>query len=179
MIVLEAVDLAKVYTGGDGGTITVLDGVNLAGVARARWWPWLARVARARARCCICSARSTSRRAATVRIAGESLAGRTDDELSELRNRSIGFVFQFHHLLREFTALENVMMPLRIAGWDDERARRRARELARARRARGARASPARGAVRGRAAAHRGRARAGDRSGRCCWPTSRRAISTT
>ncbi|HEX3866007.1 MAG TPA: ABC transporter ATP-binding protein, partial [Gemmatimonadaceae bacterium] len=64
-----------------------------------------------------------------VRIAGERLAGRSDEDLSSLRNRSIGFVFQFHHLLREFSALENVMMPLRIAGWDDDRAKRRAEEL--------------------------------------------------
>jgi lipoprotein-releasing system ATP-binding protein len=48
---------------------------------------------------------------------------------AELRNRRIGFVFQFHHLLREFSALENVMMPLRIAGWDAARARSRAEEL--------------------------------------------------
>ncbi len=41
----------------------------------------------------------------------------------------IGFVFQFHHLLREFTALENVMMPLFIAGWSEDRARSKAEEL--------------------------------------------------
>jgi lipoprotein-releasing system ATP-binding protein len=49
--------------------------------------------------------------------------------LAALRNRRLGFVFQFHHLLREFSALENVMMPLRIAGWEVGRARSRAEEL--------------------------------------------------
>jgi lipoprotein-releasing system ATP-binding protein len=46
-----------------------------------------------------------------------------------VRNRKIGFVFQFHHLLREFTALENVMLPLLIAGEEDAKARSRAEEL--------------------------------------------------
>jgi lipoprotein-releasing system ATP-binding protein len=49
----------------------------------------------------------------------------TDDAISALRNQTVGFVFQFHHLLREFTALENVMMPLRIAGVENETARNR------------------------------------------------------
>jgi lipoprotein-releasing system ATP-binding protein len=51
-----------------------------------------------------------------VVIGGEPVHGRNETELGELRNRTVGFVFQFHHLLREFSALENVMMPLRIAG---------------------------------------------------------------
>ena len=49
--------------------------------------------------------------------------------LAGLRNRRLGFVFQFHHLLREFSALENVMMPLRIAGQDEARAQSRAEQL--------------------------------------------------
>ena len=48
---------------------------------------------------------------------------------AELRNRKLGFVFQFHHLLREFSALENVMMPLLIGGAPPRKARSRAEEV--------------------------------------------------
>ncbi len=51
------------------------------------------------------------------------------DERARLRNRELGFVFQYHHLIPEFTALENVMMPLLIAGRSRAEARERAREL--------------------------------------------------
>ena len=128
MIVLEAVDLTKVYTGGDGGAITVLDGANLQ-VSRGQMVAVVGASGTGKSTLLHLLGALDQPTRGSVTIAGESLAGRSDDQLSALRNRSIGFVFQFHHLLREFTALENVMMPLRIAGWEDERARLRAHSL--------------------------------------------------
>lgn len=62
-------------------------------------------------------------------IDGEQVGSLKDDALSDFRNRRIGFVFQFHHLLPEFTALENVMMPALIAGRTKGEAEREAAEL--------------------------------------------------
>jgi lipoprotein-releasing system ATP-binding protein len=64
-----------------------------------------------------------------VRLDGLVYGEQTAAALAAVRNRKIGFVFQFHHLLREFSALENVMMPLLIAGEEEDRARSRAEEL--------------------------------------------------
>ena len=64
-----------------------------------------------------------------LRIAGTDLSGLSDKELSRFRNRHIGFVFQFHHLLPEFTALENAAIPAYIARTDRHKAEQRAREL--------------------------------------------------
>jgi lipoprotein-releasing system ATP-binding protein len=128
MIVLEAVDLAKVYRGGDGGDITVLNGVNLQ-VAQGDMIAVVGASGAGKSTLLHLLGALDQPTRGSVRIAGETLTDRNDDELSKLRNASVGFVFQFHHLLREFTALENVMMPLRIAGWDDDRAKRRATDL--------------------------------------------------
>lgn len=62
---------------------------------------------------------------------GVDVLGMKDRELSSFRNRNIGFIFQFHQLLPEFTALENVMIPAFIAGAKRSEAERRASELLR------------------------------------------------
>lgn len=64
-----------------------------------------------------------------VIIDGISPSALGERALSEFRNRHIGFVFQFHHLLEEFTALENVMLPVLIGGGRRSVAEQRAREL--------------------------------------------------
>lgn len=66
----------------------------------------------------------------TVEIAGQNVSVMTKDQLARLRNQSIGFIFQFHHLLPEFTARENVLMPYIIQnGKTTPEIERRADEL--------------------------------------------------
>jgi lipoprotein-releasing system ATP-binding protein len=65
----------------------------------------------------------------TVIVAGKNLSGLSAGELAKFRNMSIGFVFQFHHLLPDFTALENVIIPGMIAGKPKHHCISRAKEL--------------------------------------------------
>ncbi|MGX5731925.1 lipoprotein-releasing ABC transporter ATP-binding protein LolD [Pseudoxanthomonas beigongshangi] len=67
--------------------------------------------------------------AGEVYVAGQKMSSLSDAARGQLRNRALGFVYQFHHLLPEFTALENVMMPVMLGGIDAPAARQRAREL--------------------------------------------------
>ena len=64
-----------------------------------------------------------------VSISGQQISQLSDKERGDLRNRALGFVYQFHHLLPEFTALENVAMPLLIRRVPVEEARTQARQL--------------------------------------------------
>ena len=128
MAVLESHDLHKTYIGGDGGTINVLSGVDLAVSAREMVAIVGASGAGKSTLLHVLGALDKPTKGYVV-IGGEPINGLDEEQLAALRNRSVGFVFQFHHLLREFTALENVMMPIRIAGKTVGEARSRAQEL--------------------------------------------------
>jgi lipoprotein-releasing system ATP-binding protein len=67
--------------------------------------------------------------AGEVYVAGQKMSTLSDSARGQLRNRSLGFVYQFHHLLPEFTALENVMMPVMLGGADAHTASGKARTL--------------------------------------------------
>lgn len=67
--------------------------------------------------------------AGTITLGGAEIHAMSNEARVKFRNRHVGFVFQFHHLLPEFTALENVEMPLRIAGTPAGERRARAEEV--------------------------------------------------
>ncbi len=125
---LEAIQLRRSYTLGDGSELEVLRGVDLtveggeavsiigaSGSGKSTLLHLLGALDR-----------PTS---GEVRLGGVSLVGRPGPELARIRNRFVGFVFQFHHLLREFTSLENVMLPALIDGQERKTAEARAMEL--------------------------------------------------
>ena len=125
---LEARGIRKVFVSGDGQPLEVLRGVEL----EARRGEFVAIVGASGA------GKSTllhllgaldSPTSGDIWLDGSRHADLDAGGLAELRNRKLGFVFQFHHLLREFSALENVMMPLLIAGTSEREARSRAEEV--------------------------------------------------
>lgn len=127
MTVLEGVDLAKHFVGGDGGLLTVLDGVSVS-VQQGEMVAIIGASGAGKSTLLHVLGALDRPTRGRVTVSGVDLSGLGDEALAHLRNEKVGFVFQFHHLLREFSALENVMMPLRIAGWAPRTARTRASE---------------------------------------------------
>jgi len=126
--ILEASGLRKIYQGGDGLPIEVLSGVDLA-VSRGEFVAIVGSSGSGKSTLLHLLGALDVPSAGTVQLDGRQYGDLDSDALATVRNRKIGFVFQFHHLLREFTALENVMLPLLIAGEEEAKARSRAEEL--------------------------------------------------
>jgi lipoprotein-releasing system ATP-binding protein len=126
--ILEAVALRKIYRGGDGNPIEVLSGIDFT-VDRGEFVAIVGASGSGKSTLLHLLGALDTPSGGTVRLAGQAYETETAEALAAIRNRKLGFVFQFHHLLREFTALENVMMPLLIAGEPEVRARSRAEEL--------------------------------------------------
>ena len=126
--ILEAQALRKVYRGGDGNPIEVLAGVDFT-IDRGEFVAIVGASGSGKSTLLHLLGALDEPSGGTVRLAGQSYEDENPEGLAAVRNKKLGFVFQFHHLLREFTALENVMMPLLIAGEDDAKARSRAEEL--------------------------------------------------
>lgn len=126
--VLEGEGLVKEFRGGDGGVIRVLDDVSI-GVHRGEMVAIVGESGAGKSTLLHVLGALERPSAGRIRLAGQAVEGLPEESLDGLRNRTVGFVFQFHHLLREFSALENVMMPLRIAGETIPRAKERAMVL--------------------------------------------------
>ena len=125
---LEGTGLQKSYRAGDGSVVPVLTNVTLE-VARGESVAIVGASGAGKSTLLHLLGALDPPGAGEVRLDGVAYSTLDEASRNRLRNEKIGFVFQFHHLLREFTALENVMMPLLIGGWAEEKARNRAAEL--------------------------------------------------
>jgi len=125
---LRAEGLSKSFTGGDGSDLPILTGIDFtiatgeavaitgaSGAGKSTLLHLLGALDRPSA--------------GSVFLGGRAVEALSDEELAGVRNQHVGFVFQFHHLLREFNALENVMMPALLGGLDMASAKQRAQSL--------------------------------------------------
>ncbi len=128
---LVARNLHKSYVSGDGSELRVLKGVELSvGAGESVAITGASGAGKSTLLHLLGGLDRPTR--GEVELEGRPLSALRELELAVVRNRRVGFVFQFHHLLRELTALENIMMPLLIGGVGEGQARVRAEALLRA-----------------------------------------------
>jgi len=126
--ILSAHGVGKVYVDGDGRPLEILTEVDFE-VGRGEFVAIVGASGAGKSTLLHLLGALDLPSTGTITLDGNEYGRSTREELERLRNRRIGFVFQFHHLLRDFTALENVMMPMRIGGTPESAARARAEAL--------------------------------------------------
>ncbi len=126
--VLELRGIAKVYLKGQPGEVRVLDGLDLA-LAPGEVAGLVAPSGAGKSTLLHIAGLLDRADAGQVLISGREATGLPDGERTALRRTEVGFIYQFHHLLPEFTALENVVLPQLAAGVGRAKAEARAREL--------------------------------------------------
>lgn len=126
-VILKSTGLTKTFDDGRLN-LTVLNGVDLE-VARGERIAIVGASGSGKSTLLHLMGGLDSPTAGEVWVAGEKISALSDAARGKLRNKSLGFVYQFHHLLPEFTALENVAMPLLIRRMPAKEAKRQAAEL--------------------------------------------------
>ena len=124
--IIEIRDLTKIYT--DGLGVKALDGLSLK-VKRGEFLSIIGPSGSGKSTLLHMIGILDTPTSGTILIDGEDVTTMSDKERSNARNKMLGFIFQYHHLLPDFSALENVMMPLLISGKNKAEAREIAKEL--------------------------------------------------
>lgn len=125
---LVARGIRKVFAGGDGQPLEVLRGLDVE-VRRGEFVAIVGSSGAGKSTLLHLLGALDTPTGGDIWLDGSRYADLDPHGTAELRNRRLGFVFQFHHLLREFSALENVMLPLLIGRTSPRKARSRAEEL--------------------------------------------------
>jgi lipoprotein-releasing system ATP-binding protein len=118
----------RVFAGGDGQLLEILRGIDIE-VRRGEFVAIVGSSGAGKSTLLHLLGALDTPTTGDIWLDGSRYADLDARSAAELRNRKLGFVFQFHHLLREFSALENVMMPLLIGGGSPRKARSRAEEV--------------------------------------------------
>jgi len=127
-MVLEAKALSKSYVQGDGTVLDVLKGLVL-NVAKGETIAIMGESGSGKTTLLNCISGLDNYNNGAVLICGEDITKMNDTTLAILRNKKLGFVFQFHYLLKDFSVVENVMIPCLISGIPSAKAKQKALEL--------------------------------------------------
>ena len=124
--IIEIRDLTRIY--GDGAEVRALDGVNLD-IERGEFLAIIGPSGSGKSTLLNQIGILDTPTSGTILLDGVDITKASEKERSRLRNRKLGFIFQYHHLLPDFNALENVMMPLLINGIKRSKARKMASRM--------------------------------------------------